>query len=501
LRLRKLKDLKLQGTKAFLWDFSGKMAMHATGFIVAIFLTRLLEPANFGLIAITMVIIGIAQVFTDVGLGNALIQRRRVLPVHYSSVFFFNIFIGALLTLITFLSAPWIGAFYNSEQLVPIAKVMSLAFFINAFSSVQVTKLRKEINYAALTKTNIIASLLSGIIGVSLALYNFGVWSLVAQTLSRGLIFNICIWSFAHWFPSLLFSFKALFQLWGFGFRMFLSGLLDAIFTRLDVMIIGKLFTPATLGFFDRAKSLDQMLVNYSSGSLMSVLFPVLSKVQNDLPRFQRIIIKSLGIISFVVFMLLGGMYLISEELIVILFTEKWLSSVNYFKILVLSGFAYPISALLVNVLSSRGNSKAFLRLEICKKVVYGTNLAVGFIWGIEGYLYGLIIASTLGVFLNVVFASKEISLPKSSLIRPVIMQMFLALMAVLSVIQLNAAATLKYGSLSAVLEYGIFIMLLLKGMVFMAMYIALSSIFKTAAYQNFVEQVLPILKIRRVRT
>ena len=199
--------------------------------------------------------------------------------------------------------------------------------------------------------------------------------------------------------------------------------------------------------------------------------------------------------------MLLGGIYLISEELIVLLFTEKWLPSVKYFKILVLSGFSYPISALLVNVLVGRGNSKAFLRLEIVKKVVFSTNLVVGFIWGIEGYLYGLIMASTLAVFLNVVFAAKEIKLPKSSLIKPVIVQMFIALMAVLSVTQLNAAITLKYGSLSTILEYGIFIMLLLKGIVFTVTYVALSGIFKTASYLHFVDEVLPILRKRRIRT
>jgi len=341
--------------------------MHAIGFIATIILARLLEPAEFGLIAMIMAIIGIAQVFTNVGLGAALIQRRRVLPVHYSSVFFLNIVIGAFLTLITFLSASLIGDFYNSEQLVPIAKVMSLAFFINAFSSVQVTKLRKEINYATLTKANITASLLSGIIGVSLAYDGLGVWSLVVQVLLRGLIFNIYLWRMSHWQPSLLFSLKALNQLWPFGFRMFISSLLDAVFKWLDILIIGKLFTPATLGFFERAKSLDQFIVAYSSGSLMSVLFPILSKMQNDLPRFQNIVTKILGILSFIVFMLLGVIYLISEELIIILFTEKWLPSVKYFKILVLSGFAYPISALLVNVLSSRGNSKAYLRLEIYK--------------------------------------------------------------------------------------------------------------------------------------
>ncbi|KYJ86993.1 hypothetical protein AS592_00345, partial [Sulfurovum riftiae] len=408
--------------------------MHGMGFIVTIFLARLLEPAEFGLIAMVMVIIGIAQVFTDVGLGSALIQRRRVLPVHYSSVFYFNIFIASILTLITFLSASWIGAFYNNNQLVSIAQVMSIAFLINAFSSVQATKLRKELNYTALTKANFTASLLSGIIGVFMALNDGGVWSLVTMTLSRGVIFNIYIWMVANWWPSLLFSFKALFQLWGFGFRIFLSGLLDAVFNKLDILIIGKLFTPATLGFFERAKSLDQMIVTYSSGSLMSVLFPVLSKIQNDLPRFQRIIIKALGVISFIVFLLLGMMYLISEELIVLLFSEKWIPSVEYFQLLLLSGFAYPISALLVNVLSSRGNSKAFLHLEIYKKIVFGVNLLVAFIWGIEGYLYGLVLASILAVYLNIIFASREIHLAITKFIHPIIMQMLITTLSVILV-------------------------------------------------------------------
>lgn len=477
-----MSDLKAQGTKAFIWDFSGKMAMHGTGFIVTIFLARLLEPAEFGLVAMVMVIIGIAQIFTDVGLGSALIQRRRVLPVHYSSVFYFNILIGFLLTLITFLSASLIADFYNNDQLIPLAQVMSLAFIINAFSSVQATKLRKEINYAALTKANFIASLLSGIMGVFLALNGGGVWSLVAMTLSRGVIFNIYLWMVSEWFPALVFSFKALVQLWGFGFRMFLSGLLDTVFTRLDVMIIGKLFTPATLGFFERAKSLDQMVVTYSSGSLMSVLFPILSKVQKDLPRFQNIIIRSLGILSFVVFMLLGLMYLIGEELIIILFTEKWLPSVEYFKILILSGFAYPISALLVNVLSSRGNSKAFLRLEIYKKIVFGLNLLIGFVWGIEGYLYGLVLSSSLAVYLNIVFVSKEIHLPKLYFVKSLVIQAVLAIIVTVLVKYLNGA-----------LDMGVFINMLVKVFEYVFFYMLINKLLKTDAYGYFTDEAKPV--------
>ncbi|MEA3418934.1 MAG: lipopolysaccharide biosynthesis protein, partial [Campylobacterota bacterium] len=305
-------NLKSRGIKAFFWDFFGKIATYGTTFIVSIFLARMLEPSDFGLIAMIMVIVTIAEVFTDVGLGAALIQRRRLLPVHYSSVFYFNIFVGAILTLITYFSASWIAHFYDSSELTPLVQVMSLTFLINSFSSLQNIKLRKELNYALLTKTNFIASLISGVIGIFLAFYGAGVWSLVAQILLRGVIYNIIVWFAAKWTPALQLSFKALIQLWGFGFRIFLSGLLEAIFSRLDYIVIGKLFAPATLGYFERAKSLNFMINQLSAGSLMAVLFPMLSVIQNDLPRFQNAVIKAFGLISFVAFLLLGLTYVVS---------------------------------------------------------------------------------------------------------------------------------------------------------------------------------------------
>jgi len=477
-------NLKAKGTKAFIWDFFGKIAIHGMGFVVSIFLARILEPSDFGLIAMVMVIIGIATVFTDVGLGGALIQRRRVNPIHYSSVFYFNIAVGLFLTLLTYFSAPWISKFYHSEQLLPLAQVMSFLFVINAFSSVQTTRLRKELNYVLLTKIGLTSSFSSGVLGISLALWGAGVWSLVAQTLILGIVYNILIWSAANWKPSLTFSWKALIQLWGFGFRMFLSGILDAVFTRLDFLIIGKLFVPATLGFFQRAQSLNSMLVQYSSGSLMAVLFPVLSKVQNDLSRFQNIVLKALGVISFVVFLLLGSLYLISEELIVLLFSDKWLPSVEFFKILVLSGFGLPISALLVNVLSSRGNSKAFLRLEVYKKMIVTMNFLVLYFWGIEMYLYGLLVVSLLGVSLNILFASREIGLPFIKFVKPILMQMSIAVVTVTVTVTITQS-----------LEYVDIIMLLIKGSVFTLLYIMMNHLIKTSAYVNFMEQMMPLIR------
>lgn len=473
-------NLKSKGFGAFLWDFFGKLARRGTTFLVTIFLARLLGPSEFGLIAMIMVIVTIAMVFTDVGLGSALIQRRRVLPVHYSSVFYFNIIIGAILTIITFFSATWISEFYNNEQLIPITKIMSILFVINAFSSIQNNKLRKELNYAALTKADVSAAVLSGLTGISFALLGAGVWSLVLMTLSRGIFYNIFVWSASKWLPSLLFSFKALRQLWGFGMRMFLANLIEMIYTQLDVIIIGKLFNPTVLGLFDQAKRFNEMIIQLSSGSIMAVLFPVLSKVQNDLPRFQNIVIKMLGIISFITFFLLGTMYLISDEVIVLLLTEKWLASAEYLKIFLLSGFGYPVSALLVNILSSRGNSKVYLKLEIYKKIIQSFNLFIGFLWGVEGYLYGLIIVTVLGTSLNIFYVSREIKLPFFGFVKPLIAQMVIAIISVVVVLLFTKEV-----------EASNIILLFIKSIGFTFLYFAISKLVKTSSFNYTMEQIM----------
>jgi len=468
-------NLKTKGLKAFIWDFLGKLSTQGMGFVVTIFLARLLEPSDFGLIAMIMVVVGVAQVFTDVGLGGALIQRRKVLPIHYSSVFYFNITIASILTCITYFSADFVAEFYNNQELIPLTQSISFLFVISAFSSVQAIRLRKQLNYATLTKLSFISSLLSGCVGILLALNGFGVWSLVAQVISQGLFYNLLLWKVTHWFPGFSFSFKALKQLWGYGFRMFLASLLEAVFARIDFLIIGKVFSASTLGYFQRAKQFNSLVVHYSSASLMAVMFPLLSKVQNDLPRFKNIILKSLNLLCLVVFVLLGGLYLTAEELIIFLFSDKWLPSVKYMEILILSGFSYPISALLVNVLSSRGNSKAFLKLEILKKTLHLFNFVNAYFYGIESYLYGLIIVSSLGLILNIIYAGRELNFKIYTFIRPILLQMFIS----------TASVTLVF-QLISILSLNMFLGFIFKSLMFTALYIGINIIFKTDSYIEF---------------
>ncbi|WP_299880865.1 lipopolysaccharide biosynthesis protein [uncultured Cocleimonas sp.] len=484
-----MSDLKTKGLKAFIWDLLGNLGTHASSLIVTIFLARLLEPSDFGLIAIIMVIVSVATIFSDVGLGGALIQRSKVLPIHYSSVFFFNITAGFLLTLLTYLSAGQISLFYNSPQLLPLIQVMSSLFIISAFHAVQSVILRKELNYELLTKVNLIASIISGVIGVLLAFWGAGVWSLVAQLISREVLINILIWSRSSWAPSLTFSFKALKQLWGYGMNMFLAGLLDTIYERADYLIIGKLFAPATLGFFHQAKQLNMLVVKYSAGSLMSVLFPVLSKIQNDLEQFRRVVIKSTGIISFVTFLIIGGLFLVADELIVLLLGAKWEASIFYFKILALSGFAYPISALMVNVLSSRGKSRAFLKLEIYKKIIQSITFYVLFAFGIKAFLYSLIVTSALGTSLNIFFAARELDLSFWTIVRPILIQAFIVFPAVIITLLLTAQMDLSD-----------FPIMLLKGTIFLVLYLLINGLLKVNAFKDVLEQFESLLTMFKSR-
>lgn len=485
-----MSDLKTKGLQAFIWDLLGNLGTHVSSLIVTIFLARLLEPTDFGLIAIIMVIVSVATIFSDVGLGGALIQRSKLLPIHYSSVFFFNISAGFLLTLITYCSAPYIAQFYNNSQLFSLVQVMSSLFLISAFHAVQTVILRKNLNYELLTKVNLIASVASGIIGVLLAFWGVGVWSLVAQLISREVILNIVIWNRSSWSPSFKFSLKALKQLWGYGMNMFLAGLLDTIYERADYLIIGKLFTSSTLGFFHQAKQLNMLVIKYSAGSLMSVLFPVLSKVQNDLEKFKKIVIKTTGIISFVTFLILGGLFLVADELIVLLLGSKWEPSVFYFKILALSGFSYPISALMVNVLSSRGKSKEFLRLEIYKKIIQSVTLYILYAFGIKVFLYSLILSSVLGTSLNIFFATRELGLSFFAVVRPILIQVIIVVSLVLLILFITEH-----------LQMPDFLMMLMKGLLFLVSYLLVNKILQVKAFNDVLEQlesVFNLLKIKR---
>ena len=284
-----MSTLKNKTIKAFSWDILGRIFIQGNSFIVSIFLARLLGPEQFGLIATAMAFISISSVFIDIGFSAALIQSQENTQTTYSSIFFFNIFAGAVLTVLTYFTAPIIGKFYGDPEITELVRWLSLVFIFNSFNRVQNTILNKELNFKALTLRTFVASIISGLMGIYCAYQNWGVYSLVVQTLAFGFFSTLLLWSTSSWRPSLHFSIIEVKKLMGFSIYAFFDRILNSIFIRLDVLLLAKFFSPITVGFYTRASTLVDQVTKYSSTSIIRVLFPMLSEFHNNPVEYSKI--------------------------------------------------------------------------------------------------------------------------------------------------------------------------------------------------------------------
>jgi O-antigen/teichoic acid export membrane protein len=473
-------NLKQKTFKAFAWDMAGKLADQGIGFFISIILARLLAPEEFGLLAMVSVVIALARVFIDSGLGTALIQRKDVTDAHYGSVFWFNITAGSFLTLLFFLLSGVIAGFYNRPELKPIMQVLSFSFIIDSFARVQAAWLTKQLKFGVLTKARITSLIISGSVGVTLAFMHYGVWALVVQSMLSAVITNIYITIFSGFRPKLIYSFNALKELWGFGFRMFLSGMINTITRQVDNLIIGKMYSPATLGFYYRAKSLNEFVIKYTSGSLMPVLFPTLSSIQDDEKRYNNIVIKSFHVLNFIGLLISAILYLTAEDIIIILFSTKWLPAVKYFKIIIIGSVGYIVSSLLVNILSSKGNSRGFLKLGIYKQSLIILNLIIGLSFNIEMYLYGRVFIIYIGVVLNIFFASKQLNQSAYIFFRIIFKYTLLTVVLLSSILLIK-----QYFIINNIFLHAIFY-----GMIFLFTYIIANFLLKFEAINYIINEI-----------
>ena len=250
-----------------------------------------------------------------------------------------------------------------------------------------------------------------GIIGIILAVNNYSFWSIVVQQLCTGLISLFLLFYIAKWLPILYFKLKSIYGMMRFGIFMFLSGLLEGVYSRIDIFLIAKVFSPATLGLYTRAQGLDLQIRSLSSSSLMTVLFPTFVKIKNDKVQLKKMFYQYFELISFL-FCLLGGIfYLSASQLFLILFGNQWVVSAEYYKILVLAGFAYPLSNLSLSIIEARGNSKNFFKVEIIKKIIFLPVYFIAFVYGIKYFLFSVVFLSLIGTFLNVHFVKYELDI------------------------------------------------------------------------------------------
>ncbi len=399
-----LKDKTIKGVG---WSAIDNVAQYAVSFVVSIILARLLSPDDYGLLGLIAVFTAVCSAIINGGFTNALIRKIDVTEDDYNTVFIVNLVVGLILYVIIFICSPLIADFFGRNELIPLTRVTSLGMIIGALALVQQTRLTKLIDFKTQTKITIIASVTSGVIGIVMAFVGCGVWSLVAQSISLQGFRTLLLWVYNHWIPTLRFSEKSFKELFGFGWKVMVVGVIDTIWKELYQVVVGKFYSPATLGQYTRAKQFSQLFSSNLTNVIQRVTFPVLSNIQDDKERMveaYRRIIKDTMFVTAVLMFFLGA---VSEPLLYCLIGPKWHEAAVYLPLICIAGSTYPLHAINLNMLQVQGRSDLFLGLEIIKKTIGIIPLCVGAFVGVLPMLYVNVLTAIIAYFLNSYYSGK----------------------------------------------------------------------------------------------
>ena len=400
-------NLKNKAVHSFLWDFFGTFSAQGVSFVISIFLARILTPTQFGTVGLALVFIAFSQSLMDVGFSKALIQNKENKSITYSSIFFVNLIVGIFLFILFQIVAVQIGLLYKKPIIENLVRLLSIGFLINSLNLVQIAILKRELRFKDLSIRLFLANLISGAFGIALALLGWGVYALVAQNLTVGIVSTIILWKVSNWKPKWEFSFGEVKKLFKFSGYVFSEGLIYNAIQKGYIFVIGSLFSPAMLGFYTQAHSLRQLVTAFSSSSINKVFFPLLSKVQDDRPRFDKIFFKSITTVSMLCFFLTGVLFFSAKWLIITLFGEQWYTSVDIFEILIFTIYAIPINSVIVNAFLSLGKAKENFWLGLARAAFLIPPIIAAFLGGLDAFLWTLVVINFLGLFFNMLTLDK----------------------------------------------------------------------------------------------
>lgn len=387
--------------KNLIWKFSERFTAQIVSFLVSLFLARLLMPEDYGLVALITVFITIANVFVTSGFGNALIQKKEATQTDFSSVFYFSIFIGIVAYIIIYFIAPFVAAFYNNESLTSLLRVLSFSVIIAGINSVQEAYVARNMLFKKYFFSTIVGSITSAIIGIIMAFKGFGAWALVFQTLINQLVNTVVLWFTVKWRPKLIFSLKSMKQLFSFGWKLLVSSIIDTIYNNIYSLVIGKFFSAKELGFYNRGKSIPNMVISNINGSIQSVMFPAFSRYQDNLVAMKNVMRRAILTSTFLIVPAMMGLAAIGKPLTILLLTEKWLPSVSFLQFCCFILAFYPIHTTNLQVINAMGRSDIYLKLEIIKKIVGFTILIISIPFGIYGMMIGSCISTIICSIIN----------------------------------------------------------------------------------------------------
>lgn len=413
-------QIKSQIFSGVKWNAIGQFVRQSFSFVVSVILARLLTPEEFGLIAMLFVFSEIATAFINSGLSAALIQRRVITDIDCSTIFYFSIGAALLLYVLFYSAAPYIAQFYNEPQLMIIIKIYGLAFVIQSFSLVHTTLFVKQLNYKLTNTIQTVGAISAGIVVVFLAYVGAGVYSLVGQSLTLAIATTVLSFILSTWRPTLAFSWVSFKKMYGYGVRVFAVMLLDKIFNAIDNLILGKVFSADLLGLYNRGKATKDLAVRNVTNITTSFVFPVFSKVEGE-SELKSIHNKYIGLISYITWPMMVGMFIVAEPLIYVVYSNKWAAAVPYLQMFCVFGITYPLNSIMVQTIMSLGRSDSYLRLELIKKSIILSSMLLGVYYDISVFLGALCISHYIALLLTIQYVSHQINVSIISIVKEII--------------------------------------------------------------------------------
>jgi len=422
---------KANDTKVFsnlIWRFGQVFGSNMVSLVVSIVLGRILAPEVYGTVALVTVIITILQVFVDSGLNNALVQKKNADDLDFSSAFFFNMFMCLSLYALMFLASPLIARFYGNDQLVPVVRWISLSLVIFGIKGVQQAYVAKNFLFKRMFFATLTGTVGGAAVGITMAIMGYGVWALVGQTLFNSAMDTAILWITVKWRPKLIFSMKRLGRLLSYSWKILISSLLDALHNNISSLIIGRKYTESDLAFYNRGRQFPTLATYIFNSSMDSVLLTTMSAEQDDIARVSHMTRTTVRISSYVMWPVAVGLAVCSQPLIRFLLTDKWLPCVPYMQVFCIICAFQPIYTANLSALKSLGRSDLFLKLELVKKIIGISLIAVSMRWGILAMAISEVVTMFLGHMINSVPSKKLLNYGYFSQIKDILPSMLLAL-------------------------------------------------------------------------
>lgn len=404
-----MSELKEKALSGLVWTFTQQFGFQFVNFIVSVILARILMPEVFGIIGMIGVFIALGKSLVDSGMSSSLIRAENPNQNDYSTVFFANLLISFFVYVIIFFLAPFIATFFGYPILVGLLRLYCIVFIIGAFSVVQSTKLNKEMRFKTQFLINVPSLIFGSILGIVLANLGYGVWSLVWMNLGQTLLATIQLWLFSKWKPVLFFDKTSFKKHFGFGLRLTFSGMLNTLVSNLHSIVIGKVFTPAQLGFFTRANSMQELPFVNISNVLNKVSLPLFASINNEGQKLKSVYVQFFELVFFVIAPIMVLCIIIAEPLFSVLLTDKWLPAVPYFQVLCVGGLMMPLNSYSLNLLLIKGESAQYLHLNILKNIFVVLSIGLLFPFGIYGLLWGTVLTAFITFFINAYYSGKLI--------------------------------------------------------------------------------------------